>query len=222
MGKFHVVEKFVSINGEGQKAGELACFIRFAGCNLNCVYCDTKWANEINAPYEILSEEEIYEYIKATNVKNVTLTGGEPLIQNNIGRLLTMLSKDEKLSIEVETNGAVALDEFINISERISFTLDYKLPQSGMEDKMIMSNYNLLRANDTVKFVASDIEDLQVAKSIITKYELDKKLKVYLSSCFGKLKPSDIVSFMIENNMNDVHVQLQMHKYIWDPNKKGV
>ena len=72
--KFEVVEKFVSINGEGQKAGQLAVFIRFKGCNLNCGYCDTKWANEPSVPFESMSENEIYDYIKSTGVKNVTLT----------------------------------------------------------------------------------------------------------------------------------------------------
>ena len=222
MGKYKVVEKFVSINGEARRAGELACFIRFAGCNLNCSYCDTKWANEAKAPFEILSEEEIYAYIKDTGVKNITLTGGEPLIQENLKRLLMMLSKDNDLRIEIETNGAVALDEYIDISDNITFTMDYKLPGSKMEEYMILSNFDILRKIDTVKFVVSDYEDLEVAKSIINKYNLSNRLKVYLSSCFGQIKPENIVDYMIDNQMNDVRLQLQMHKYIWEPDRKGV
>lgn len=222
MGKFKVVEKFISINGEGRCAGELAAFIRFAGCNLNCSYCDTRWANEENAPYEILSEEEIYAYIKEQGVRNVTLTGGEPLIQENIGRLIKMLSRDKDLRIEIETNGAVALEEFIDIGENVTFTLDYKLPGSKMNHKMVMGNYDLLRANDTVKFVVSDREDLDKVREIIDKYKLTEKVAVYLSSSFGIIKPEDIVNYMMEYNMNKVKLQLQMHKYIWDPNRKGV
>lgn len=222
MGKFKVVEKFISINGEGRCAGELAAFIRFAGCNLNCSYCDTRWANEENAPYEILSEEEIYAYIKEQGVRNVTLTGGEPLIQENIGRLIKMLSRDKDLRIEIETNGAVALEEFIDIGENVTFTLDYKLLGSKMNHKMVMGNYDLLRANDTVKFVVSDREDLDKAREIIDKYKLTEKVAVYLSSSFGIIKPEDIVNYMMEYNMNKVKLQLQMHKYIWDPNRKGV
>ena len=79
MAKFKVAERFVSINGESVKAGELAVFIRFTGCNLNCSYCDTKWANEADAPYEELTDEEIYDYIKRTGVRNVTLTGGDKI-----------------------------------------------------------------------------------------------------------------------------------------------
>ncbi len=222
MGKFKVVEKFVSINGEARCAGELACFIRFAGCNLNCSYCDTKWANEKNAPYEILSEEEIYGYIKDTNVKNVTLTGGEPLIQDNIKRLITMLSRDKSLRIEVETNGAVDLKEYYDIGDNVTFTVDYKLPKSGMEDKMCMDNFKNIQSTDTVKFVVSDYNDLLKTKEIIDRYELDKKTMVYISACFREIKNEDIVKFMIDNNMNSVRLQLQIHKYIWSPDKKGV
>ena len=222
MSKFKVVEKFVSINGEAQAAGELACFIRFAGCNLCCSYCDTKWANEANAPYEILSEEELYEYIKETGVKNITLTGGEPLIQENIGRLLRLLGKDKELRIEIETNGSVNIDDYISLGDNIAFTLDYKLPGSLMDQYMCMDNYKYIRPCDTVKFVVSHESDLYVAKKIIQEYKLCEKSKVYLSSSFKKIEPAHIVQFMIDNNMNGVRLQLQMHKYIWEPDRKGV
>lgn len=222
MGRFKVVEKFISINGEGRCAGELAAFIRFAGCNLNCSYCDTRWANEPKVPYEILSEEEIYAYIKGNDVNNVTLTGGEPLLQENIGRLIKMLSKDKSLRIEIETNGAVSLKDYIDIGENVTFTLDYKLPGSKMNHKMIMDNYDLLRACDTVKFVVSDQEDLDKAREVIEQYQLTDRVAVYLSSSFGVIKPEDIVNYMMEHKLNKVRLQLQMHKYIWDPNKKGV
>ena len=222
MGRFKVLEKFISINGEGRCAGELAAFIRFAGCNLNCSYCDTRWANAPKVPYEILSEEEIYAYIKGNDVNNVTLTGGEPLLQENIGRLIKMLSKDKSLRIEIETNGAVSLKDYIDIGENVTFTLDYKLPGSKMNHKMIMDNYDLLRACDTVKFVVSDQEDLDKAREVIEQYQLTDRVAVYLSSSFGVIKPEDIVNYMMEHKLNKVRLQLQMHKYIWDPNKKGV
>ena len=91
-----VVEKFVSINGEGQRAGELAVFIRFKGCNLRCSYCDTMWANESDCTYEEMSPKEIHTYIKSTGVKNVTLTGGEPLLQKDMEELLKELLGDEE------------------------------------------------------------------------------------------------------------------------------
>ena len=160
MAKFKVAERFVSINGESVKAGELAVFIRFTGCNLNCSYCDTKWANEADAPYEELTDAEIYDYIKRTGVRNVTLTGGEPLIQEDIDKLLLMLAMDEELQVEVETNGSVDIAEFKALTDRVAFTLDYKLPGSGMESNMCFSNYNYIDKKDAVKFVSGSIKDL--------------------------------------------------------------
>lgn len=107
--EYKVAEKFTSINGEGKCAGQLAVFIRFQGCNLNCEYCDTKWANEEQAAYEVMTEQDIYTYIKSTKIKNVTLTGGEPLLQPEIGALIQKLSEDTKLRVEIETNGSVCI-----------------------------------------------------------------------------------------------------------------
>ncbi|MBU3135300.1 putative 7-carboxy-7-deazaguanine synthase QueE [Clostridium gasigenes] len=219
---FKVVEKFVSINGEGRLCGQLAIFIRFAGCNLNCSYCDTTWANEKNVSYDLMSSTDIYEYIKSTKVKNITLTGGEPLLQHGILELLEVLSKDTELSVEIETNGSVLINKFCNIKNPPSFTMDYKLPSSNMEDKMDLANFEYLTKNDTVKFVCGSLEDLSKAKYIIDKYNLIDKSSVYISPVFGKINISDMVEFMKDNNMNDVNLQIQIHKIIWDQNKRGV
>ena len=186
------------------------------------MYCDTKWANEPLAPFESMNEDEIYDYIKSTGVKNVTLTGGEPLLRDNIGILLERLGKDNSLNVEIETNGSVLIEPYANIAKRPSFTLDYKLGGSGMERFMKTENYQFLQRCDTVKFVVSSVSDLGRAVEIIKEYELDKKCGVYLSAVFGQIEPADIVSFMIDKNLNDVNLQLQMHKFIWDPNKRGV
>lgn len=222
MNRYHVAEKFVSINGEAKKAGELAVFVRFTGCNLCCSYCDTKWANEKNAPFTEMSEEEIYNYIKSTGVLNVTLTGGEPLIQENMKHLLSFLTRDESISIEIETNGSVSIEEFMGISDRISFTVDYKTGASNMEDRMCMDNYRLVGKNDTVKFVCGSRQDLDKAREIIDTYNLLDRSTVYISSVFGSITPAEIVDYMVEYKLNRVRLQLQMHKYIWDPDRKGV
>ncbi len=222
MSTYKIAERFVSINGESRKAGEPAVFIRFVGCNLNCSYCDTAWANEAKTPYVEMTAEDIYNYIKNTGIKNVTITGGEPLIQPNIHELLMRLTIDDDICVEIETNGSVDIAEFKAVADGISYTLDYKLPGSGMENDMCVANYNYVDKNDAVKFVAGSLEDLEVAKDIIHTYALAEKTNVYLSSVFGKITPEEIVDFMIENEMNGVKLQLQMHKYIWDPNEKGV
>lgn len=219
---FKVVEKFLSINGEGRKCGQLAIFIRFAGCNLNCSYCDTLWANEKNVVYELMSVEDIYDYIKLKEIKNITLTGGEPLLQEGIIELLEVLSKDKELQVEIETNGSILLNKFSNIKSAPSFTMDYKLPSSNMENKMVLDNFRYLTDKDTVKFVSGSIEDLERAKQIINRYNLVNRTNVYISPVFGKINLDDMVEFMINNKMNGVNLQVQIHKIIWDPNKRGV
>lgn len=220
--EYKVVEKFVSINGEGRLSGQLAIFIRFKGCNLDCSYCDTRWANEENATYELMTKEDIYNYIKSTEVKNITLTGGEPLIQEGMMELLSFLCKDESISIEIETNGSVDIERFTKIEKnRPKFTMDYKLSFSNMEDKMVVNNFKYLTKNDTVKFVVSS-KDLERTKYIIDKYNLINTTNVYISPVFGEVDMNNIVEFMKNNKMNGATLQIQLHKIIWDPNKKGV
>lgn len=109
MSTYQVVEKFVSINGEGRRAGELAAFIRFKGCNLQCSYCDTSWANEPGGESERLTKEEILSWIRETGVKNVTLTGGEPLLREGMEELIEAILEDPSQRVEIETNGSVDL-----------------------------------------------------------------------------------------------------------------
>ncbi len=222
---FRVVEHFVSINGEGKRAGQLALFIRFAGCNLNCVYCDTGWANEKDVPYETYTSEKIYKLIKTSGVSNVTLTGGEPLLQENLPELLQLLRQDDTLRIEIETNGSVDVKPFMTESEcdNVTFTLDYKTSASGMEDRMCLDNYVNLRSQDTVKFVVGSVQDIEKAGVVIEKYRLlEKGCGIYLSPCFGRIEPREIVDYLVAHRWNGVNVQLQLHKFIWDPEQRGV
>ena len=218
---FEVAEDFVSINGESTRAGELAVFVRFKGCNLNCSYCDTKWANEPNVSFRNMSADEICKLVKDTGVKNVTLTGGEPLLQKNIGELIEKLISQGN-RVEIETNGSVSLEKYSSLKNRPVFTMDYKLPSSDMEKYMYLENFSFLNENDTVKFVSGSLEDLEKAEEIIEKYDLTNKCHVYISPVFGSIEPADIVDFMIKRNLNDVRLQLQLHKFIWEPDRRGV
>lgn len=218
---FPVAEKFVSINGEGKRAGELAVFIRFRKCNLKCTYCDTQWANSDDCPAEMLSAEDIVSYINNTGVSNVTLTGGEPLLQADIYELIEKLILTGH-NVEIETNGSISIEKLSQSRYRPDFTLDYKLPSSGMENFMLTENYKYLSGNDVVKFVAGSREDLEKAVEIIEEFSLAEKCIVYFSAVFGKITPAEIVEFMKEKNLNKVRLQLQMHKFIWNPDLKGV
>lgn len=222
MEKFDVAETFVSINGEGVLAGQLAVFVRFCGCNMNCLYCDTKWANDGSVNGVEMTAEEIRDLILSTGVHNVTLTGGEPLYRTGMRELLELLAAQPELKIEIETNGSISLVPYVGISPSITFTMDYKLPFSGMESKMNPSNFRLLSKNDTVKFVAGSRADLKRALQIIQEHDLTNRCHVYLSPVFGSIEPAAMVEFMQEHHMNGVNLQLQMHKIIWDPDKRGV
>ncbi|MDE6868533.1 MAG: putative 7-carboxy-7-deazaguanine synthase QueE [Clostridia bacterium] len=221
MARFAVAEKFVSINGEGAKAGELAVFLRFCKCNLNCGYCDTRWANSEAVKAEYMTAEELLKYVKATGVKNVTLTGGEPLLQGDIARLLTLLV-EEGADVEIETNGSMPVRALKELLPALSFTVDYKLPSSGMESHMLVENFAYLSSCDTVKFVAGDRADLIRAEEVIKKFGLVEKCRVYLSPVFGQIDPEKIVEFMKEKKLNGVRLQLQLHKFIWKPDERGV
>lgn len=218
---FKVVEIFESINGEGMRAGELAVFVRMKGCNLSCNYCDTMWANEADCEFEEMTADRIVERVKKSGIKNVTLTGGEPLLQKDADKLLKLFSDEKDIRVEIETNGSINLSPFLKY-ENTSFTMDYKLPESDMEKYMDLENFKILRKKDTLKFVASSVNDLKKAKDIIEKYDLIDRVNIIFSPVFGKIELTDIVDFLKDNKLNDVRMQLQMHKFIWAPDERGV
>lgn len=216
-----VAERFVSINGEGPRAGEPACFIRFRGCDLKCSYCDTAWACRPDCPAEDMTPEALSLWVKNTGITNVTLTGGEPLLQTELPILIKLLT-EACCRVEIETNGSLSLEALTDAPFRPVFTMDYKLPGSGMESFMRQENFSFLRSQDTVKFVSGDERDLLRTKEIIEKYALKGRCHLYISPVFGKIEPKEIAEFLIKNKMNDVRLQLQLHKFIWPPEMRGV
>ncbi len=232
-----VAERFVSINGEGRAAGKLAAFVRFTGCNLRCSYCDTMWANSEQAAAEAeqMACDDIVAWVRKTGVGCVTLTGGEPALQPLLPTLAEALLSEagpdgEGLRVEVETNGAADLSPLFALRERtgdetpgtLSFTVDWKLPSSGMEQRMIASNFAPLDQRDTVKFVCGSKADLARMLQVAHELDLPGRVAVYLSPVFGRVEAADIVAFMQENRMTWATMQLQLHKIIWPNTEKGV
>ena len=205
METFKIAESFVSINGEGKKAGRLAMFIRLRGCNLNCSYCDTKWAISKKGDAELMTAPETAQMVKEAGVELVTLTGGEPLLDENISGLIGSI-----LALPRERDA------------RLSMTMDYKLPSSGMEESMCLENMEELKPWDVVKFVIGTREDLERAKEITDRFSLCERAIVYFSPVFGALPPEEIVEFMKKHKLNKVRFQIQIHKVVWDPEQKGV
>lgn len=214
-----VNEIFSSIDGEGLRTGELATFIRLAGCNMKCSYCDTLYALNPNDG-ENMTIDEIIEKVDKIGIKNITLTGGEPLIHNNVDSLIDELLKRE-YKVNIETNGSVNIERYIG---KCLITMDYKTPSSLMEKKMMLSNIEKLLENDVLKFVVNK-SDLYTVEQIMNNYKI--KSYIYISPIFGEIEPKEIVEFMKEMNrrgvnMNKVRTQIQLHKVIWNPNMKGV
>ncbi|WAM33925.1 putative 7-carboxy-7-deazaguanine synthase QueE [Caldicellulosiruptor morganii] len=212
---FKVVEKFVSIEGEGIRSGYPAIFFRFAGCNLSCSFCDTKYATH-NPVYEEMTAQQIVEYAKSTGFSKVTLTGGEPLIQPDIHCLIDILIK-EGFEVNIETNGSV---DIRGVNRNAIITMDYKCPSSGMEDRMLPENIKLLGKQDVLKFVVGTHQDMQKAFEIIQAFK--PQCSIYFSPVWGKIEPAEIVEFMIKNKLQNCRLQLQLHKIIWPDRERGI
>lgn len=234
-----VAERFVSINGEGPRAGRLAAFIRFAGCNLSCSWCDTVWATAPDCPHEDVSVADLVAWVAESGAACVTLTGGEPTLQPLLPALIKALVASDAWGvdcvervIEIETNGAVDLADLASVRAsdercaalptRVCFTLDGKMPSSGMASAMRVENYALLRRDDAVKFVVASDEDLACAQSVIDRHGLCARCSVFLSPVFGCIEPAEIVAFIQENRMAAVRLQLQLHKIVWPDQDRGV
>jgi len=219
---FKIAESFVSINGEGKKAGRLSMFIRLRGCNLNCSYCDTKWAISKKGEADLMTAAEVAQMVKESEADLVTLTGGEPLLDENISELIGSILSLPKTELEIETNGSIPICPWRERDARFSMTMDYKLPSSGMEESMCLENMEELKPWDVVKFVIGTREDLEKAKEVIERFSLCEKAIVYFSPVFGAIPPDEIVEFMKEHRMNKVRFQIQIHKVVWNPERKGV
>ena len=218
--KYKVNEIFLSIDGEGYRTGLPVVFIRLYGCNLNCSYCDTRYSCE-QQEYKEMSLYDILVEVLSYGVPRVTLTGGEPLIHPGVKDLIKSLVAND-IEVNIETNGAVDLDEFIEFkyNSKVVFTMDYKCASSGMEDKMILSNLEFLQPKDVIKFVVSNYNEMAKMEFILESSKC--KAQPYVSPVFGAIEPKELVDYVLDNKLNNVKVQVQLHKIIWNPNERGV
>ena len=219
-----VVEIFDSIDGEGIRAGQTATFIRLAGCNLRCSYCDTAYAlygEDVKCEYTEMTPDEIADKVKFSRV---TLTGGEPLIHAGVKTLIDLLLSRE-IEVNIETNGAADISDFVTDDENLFFTIDYKLPSSGECEKMLWSNFLKLKPRDVVKFVIGSDEDIEKMREIILKLksELSELPHIFAGVVFGQYKPAELVNRIISDEaLHDMRLQLQIHKVICNPDERGV
>lgn len=207
---FKVNEIFKSIQGESTYAGLPCTFIRLAGCNLRCTYCDTNYAYYHGKE---LSDEKIISKIKEYGVNCIEFTGGEPLLQEETPPLLKTLL-DKGYNVLIETNGSICIG---CLDKRLTIIMDIKTPKSGMSERMNLKNLELLKSNDEVKFVLLSESDFIWAKDMISKYNLLNKTKnILMSPAYGVLPPKALASWILRDNL-PIRIQLQIHKYIWAP-----
>jgi 7-carboxy-7-deazaguanine synthase len=209
-----VNEIYFSIQGESTKAGLPCVFIRLTYCNLRCTYCDTEHAFYDGKD---LSIEEILTEVKKYNSNIVEVTGGEPLVQIESMDLMRTLC-DEGFEVLLETSGSLPIKD---VDSRVKIIMDLKCPSSNMIKKNLYENLNFIKPLDEIKFVIGTKEDYEWTKEIIEKYKLNNKCEVLFSVVFGSLEPLTLVSWVLEDKLK-VRFQLQMHKFIWSPETKGV
>ena len=212
-----VNEIFSSIEGEGIRTGYPVTFIRLFGCNIECPYCDTKYACK-GTDFVKMSVDEIVDKVQEFGFNRVTITGGEPLIHRDVDNLIIALTH-LGYEINIETNGTVYVGEYTEL-DNVILTVDYKSISSGMNSKMDLENISILRRQDVLKFVVGTIQDLEDMKEIIQNFH--PICNIFVSPVFEQIAPVEIVNFIKDNKLENCRVQLQLHKLIWDPQERGV
>ncbi len=209
-----VNEIFTSIQGESTRAGLPCTFVRLTGCNLRCTYCDTSYAFHEGHPRSV---EEIAAEVERRGVRFVTVTGGEPLLQEGVGPLVRTLI-ERGFQVQVETSGTLDTG---SIDLRARVILDVKTPGSGHSRRINRRAIERLRPTDEVKFVLVDREDYEFARDMIASGRFPRETPVLLSPAHGILEPAQLAAWMLEDRL-PARLHLQIHKYIWGRDARGV
>ena len=211
-----VTEIFRSVQGESTHAGRPCAFVRLTGCPMRCTWCDSEYTFTGG---ERVSVDDVMRQVRAYGCQLVEVTGGEPLTQKEALDLIGRLC-DEGFEVLVETGGYVSTE---GVDERARVILDVKCPASGEAARNHWPNLERLRADrDEVKFVVADRADWEFAKEIIKRYDLERRaLAVLVSPVWGQTDLRELADLVASSGMN-VRMQLQLHKYIWGPEARGV
>lgn len=209
-----VCETFYSLLGESTRAGLPAFFIRLTGCNLRCRYCDTTYAYEGG---QEMTAAALLRAAQSFPTRRVLVTGGEPLLQADTLPLLAELA-DAGLTVLLETNGSLPIR---GVDARVSRILDVKCPASGMAAHNHWENLEQLQARDEAKFVIMDQGDFVWALEIIKRHGLSGRVPLLISPVFGAIPPQEAAAWILESGL-PLRLNLQLHKYIWGPETRGV
>ena len=215
----NVIELFSSIDGEGKRQGFLTTFLRLHDCNIRCSYCDTLYSYGPESTFESMSVQAVADAIEQLENHRITITGGEPLLQEPaIIELIDELTRrNARYDFNIETNGTI-IPSFHR--DHVWFTYDYKTPSSLAEDAMNLDIFKVATERDLIKFVVGSPEDLDCMRRIISKYPT--VAQIYVSPVWGQIEAASIIDYMKTYNLQNVRFQLQIHKFVWDPDAKGV
>jgi len=214
---YNIAEIFYSIQGEGTRAGLPCVFVRFQGCNLRCTWCDTVFAQERHSGKE-MTASQIIEQAKEYNCNFIEFTGGEPLLQKNINYLLEhFLSLN--FTVAIETNGTLDISK---LPKDVIKIMDIKCPSSAAHIPYNNDNIAHLTKNDEIKFVIANRTDYEWAKKNISNITFSEvKSEILFSPAYSLIEPDKLVEWVLNDNL-PIRFQLQLHKYIWDPERQGV
>lgn len=211
-----ISEIYLSIQGESTYAGLPCVFVRTAGCSLRCDYCDTDYALSFKAGDE-MSVETVLERVREMSVDLVEITGGEPLEDPDTPTLCQALL-DRGATVLVETSGAFPIEILPAGVIRI---MDLKTPSIRMQRRNRWENLAHLTERDEVKFVIGSREDFEWAAAICREHRLCERCAVLFSPVFGKIEPLHLTQWILAERL-PVRFQLQLHKYVWSPDARGV
>jgi 7-carboxy-7-deazaguanine synthase len=214
MAEVTVAEIFSSIQGESHWAGYPCTFVRLSGCNLDCTYCDTRYARGGGIPMEVA---EVVRAVEQRGLTTVEVTGGEPLHQVGSGELLQKLVATER-RVLLETNGSLPLDD---VPDEVIVIMDLKAPGSGMAAFNRWENLARLRPTDEIKVVCRDRADYLWARDTVRNQGLLGRTRVSLSPVWGELPPTEIAQWLLDDCL-DVRLQLQLHRILWPAADRGV
>ncbi len=214
--QLRVAEIYASIQGESTLAGLPCVFVRLAGCDLHCGWCDTVWAWDRGCG-EPLRPDQVLPRVLEQGLGLVEVTGGEPLEQPaSIPLMQALLRAGQRVMLE--TNGA---QDISGVPTSVHVVLDLKAPSSGVTDRMRWENLDQLGPKAEIKIVLGDEEDYLWARELIRRRGLTERWPVLLSVVHGRLVPRDLASWMVRDRL-PARLQLQLHKQIWSPDARGV
>jgi 7-carboxy-7-deazaguanine synthase len=216
--KYNISEIFYSIQGEGSRSGFPCTFVRMHGCRLRCSWCDTPYALDMKDPEKVMTGREVLAKVVEIDCPFVEFTGGEPLEQAGVPELMKDLC-EKGFTVAVETAGYIDIS---SLDQRIIKIMDVKCPGSEMHKKNKYGNFEYLDQKDEIKFVIKDLPDFNFAVETIDKYNLfSKSGNILFSPVFGELENIELAEWILHAKLN-VRMQVQMHKYIWHPEERGV